>query len=99
MADRDCDRCLYYKESKGIRTCSSWFCEFKDKDKLIENAERLRKGIEELIEDYQDEVNRLQEDRRENRSVGFDGALTCGKIGAYGKAVADLKDLLEGVEE
>ena len=102
MADRDCNRCLHYKKVKGLeRTwmCSKWRCEFEDKEKLIEQAEKLRKGIEELIDEYQDEINKLQEDRRQDRGVGFGDAILCGKIGAYGKAVADLKDLLEGVEE
>ena len=61
--------------------------------------EKIKSDIGSLIDNYQDEVNRLQEHRRENRGIGFDNALTCGKIGAYGKAVADLRDLLEGVEE
>ena len=102
MADRDCNSCLHYKKAKGLeRTwmCSKWRCEFVDKDKLIEQAETLRKGIEELLDEYQDEINRLEEERRENRGIGFDDAIRCGKIGAYGKAFADLTDLLQGEEE
>ena len=61
--------------------------------------EKVKSDIESLIDDYQDEINRLEEDRRQDRGIGFGNAILCGKIGAYGKAVADLKDLLEGVEE
>ena len=50
-----------------------------------------RKDIEWLIEQYQDEVNKLEEERRTNRGIGFGDAMNCGKIGAYGRVVADLK--------
>jgi len=54
--------------------------------------------IQWLIELYQDEINKLEEERRTNKGIGFGDAMNCGKIGAYGRVVADLKDLLE-VEE
>lgn len=101
MDDRDCNRCLHYKESKsleGIWNCTKWRCEFEDKEKLIEDAERLRKGIEWLIDDYQHKINEMEEDRM-REGVSVSNAFLTGKIGAYGKAVADLRDLLEGVEE
>lgn len=51
--------------------------------------------IQWLIELYQDEIDKLEEERRMNKGIGFGDAMNCGKIGAYGRVVADLKDLLE----
>ena len=94
LTDRPCTVCKFHSENG----CGKWKCVFEQKPEETD-TERLRKGIEWIMDEYQDEINRLEEDRRENRGIGFDDALTCGKIGAYGKAVADLKDLLEGEEE
>lgn len=62
------------------------------------NIGGFKKDIEWLIEQYQDEVNKLEEERRTNRGIGFGDAMNCGKIGAYGRVVADLKGLLESEE-
>ena len=67
-------------------------------EKVIEDIEKLRKGIEELIDDYQHEINEMEEDRM-REGVSVSNAFLTGKIGAYGKAIADLRELLEGVEE
>ena len=61
--------------------------------------EETRKSIEWLIGIYQDEIHRLEEDRQRERGIVFAIALLTGKIGAYGRVVADLKELLEGEEE
>lgn len=55
--------------------------------------------IQWLIELYQDEIDQLEEERRTNKGIGFGDAMNCGKIGAYGRVVADLKDLLEEEKE
>ena len=61
-------------------------------------ADSLRKGIEWLIDEYQHKINEMEEDRM-REGVSVSNAFLTGKIGADGKAVADLRDLLEGVEE
>ena len=61
--------------------------------------DETRKSLEWLIGIYQDEINRLEEDRQRDRGIGFGNALLTGKIGAYGRVIADLKELLEGEEE
>lgn len=58
-----------------------------------------RKDIEWLIDQYQDEINKLEEERRTYRGIGFGDAMNCGKIGAYGRVIADLKGLLDESEE
>ena len=60
--------------------------------------EKVKNDIEWLIDDYQHEINEMEEDRMQE-GVSVSNAFLTGKIGVYGKAVADLKDLLEGVEE
>lgn len=62
------------------------------------NIGGFKKNIEWLIEQYQDEIRKLHEARNENRGIGFDNALMTGKIGAYGRVVEDLKELLEDDE-
>ena len=59
------------------------------------NIGGFKKGIEWLIEQYQDEVNELEEERRMNKGIGFGDAMNCGKIGAYARVIEDLKELLE----
>ena len=94
LTDRPCTVCKFHSENG----CGKWNCVFEEEPEESD-AEKLRKEIEWLIDEYQDEVNKLEEERRTYRGIGFGDAMNCGKIGAYGKAVADLKDLLEGVEE
>ena len=57
-----------------------------------------RKDIEWLIDQYQDEVNKLEEDRM-REGVSVSNAYKTGKIGAYGRVIADLKGLLDESEE
>ena len=95
LTDRPCEACRFYNHN--YKQCCRWECVFNEKSEETD-AERLRKGIEELIDDYQHEINEMEEDRM-REGVSVSNAFLTGKIGAYGKAVADLKDLLEGVEE
>lgn len=60
--------------------------------------EKIKSDIEWLIDEYQHKINEMEEDRM-REGVSVSNAFLTGKIGAYGRAVADLKDLLEGVEE
>ena len=90
LTDRPCTVCKFHSENG----CGKWNCVFEEEPEESD-AEKLRKEIEWLIDEYQDEINRLEEDRRQDRSIGFGNAIRCGKIGAYGKAVEDLTALLE----
>ena len=58
----------------------------------------MRENIEWLIEQYQHEINELEEDRMQE-SVSVSNAYRTGKIGAYARVIADLKGLLESEEE
>ena len=55
--------------------------------------------IQWLIELYIGEIELLEEERRTNKGIGFGDAMNCGKIGAYGRVIADLKGLLDESEE
>lgn len=57
----------------------------------------LKEEIKHLMEIYQDEIDKLEEDRR-NEGIGTGNILRTGKIGAYGKVVHDLTDMLEVAE-
>lgn len=66
---------------------------------VIEGIEsKLRGNIELIIDEYQHEINELKEDRMQE-GVSVSNAYRTGKIGTYGKAIADLKGLLESEAE
>ena len=58
----------------------------------------MRDKIEWLIEEYQHKIDELEEYRQEERSIGFGNAMATAKIGAYGKVIEDLKQVLEDEE-
>lgn len=55
--------------------------------------------IENLLESYKDEVDEMREYRRKNPGINLNDAMTTGKIGAYGRVIADLTELLESEGE
>jgi hypothetical protein len=60
----------------------------------------MRENIEWLIGQYKDEIEKLQQSRREDcLNVGATNAYLTAKIGVYGKVVNDLQTLLEESEE
>ena len=52
-----------------------------------------------LIDEYQHEINELEESRREDSGIGMSNAYITGKIRVYARVVADLEGLLESEEE
>jgi len=58
----------------------------------------IEKKIKALIDKYEDIINDLQDGRRNEKGISTANILRTGQIGAYGKAVCDLRDMLEGEE-
>ena len=58
----------------------------------------MKEDIKWLIEKYQDEIERLDEERKNCRTSGFGDAMAAGKIGAYTRVVNELTELLEDEE-
>lgn len=56
----------------------------------------IEEKIKALIDKYEDIINDLQEDRRNEKGISTANILRTGQIGAYGKTVCDLRDMLEG---
>ena len=54
--------------------------------------------IERLIEEYQQTIELLEEDRK-NDGVTISNAYRTAKIGVYGKVIEDLRAVLEGEED
>lgn len=60
----------------------------------------MRENIEWLIEQYTDEIERLEQSRREDcLNVGATNAYLTAKIGVYGKVVNDLQSILDESED
>ena len=60
----------------------------------------MRENIEWLIEQYTDEIERLERSRREDcLNVGVTNAYLTAKIGVYGKVVEDLQSILDESED
>lgn len=55
-------------------------------------------NIKNLIEDYQRNIELLEEDRKTD-GMTISNAYRVAKIGVYGKVIEDLKAVLEGEEE
>lgn len=60
---------------------------------LDDNA-KLKENIQWLIDQYQHNVETIQEDLRENGFQMINHGYLTGKLGVYAKAVKDLEDLL-----
>lgn len=58
----------------------------------------MTKQIKTLISEYTEAINRLEEDRK-NDKLTISNAYRVAKIGVYGKVIADLEAVLEGSEE
>lgn len=54
--------------------------------------------IERLIEEYQQTIELLEEDRK-NDKMTVSNAYRTAKIGVYGKVIEDLRAVLEGEED
>lgn len=54
--------------------------------------------IERLIEEYQRNIELLEEDRK-NDKLTVSNAYRTAKIGVYGKVIEDLQEILEGEAE
>ena len=54
----------------------------------------MTENIKWLIEEYQHEIETLEEDRKDG-GIGFCNAICTAKIGVYGKVIKDLQSLLE----
>lgn len=55
----------------------------------------MTEQIKTLISEYTEAINRLEEDRR-NDKLTISNAYRVAKIGVYGKVIADLEAVLEG---
>lgn len=58
----------------------------------------MNDNIKNLIEDYQRNIELLEEDRKTD-GMTISNAYRVAKIGVYGKVIADLEAVLEGSEE
>lgn len=58
----------------------------------------IEANIKTLIEEYQDIIHNLEEERRNEKGISTGNILRTGQIGAYGKVVHDLTDMLEVAE-
>ena len=54
--------------------------------------------IERLIEEYQRNIELLEEDRKDDK-LTVSNAYRTAKIGVYGKVIEDLRAVLEGEED
>lgn len=60
----------------------------------------MRENIEWLIGQYTDEIEKLEQSRREDcPNIGASNAYLTAKIGVYGKVVNDLQTLLDESED
>ena len=90
LTDRPCTVCKFHSENG----CGKWNCVFDGKPE-DNDSDTLKDNIKWLIGIYQDEIHKAEEDRL-REGISISNAFLTGKIGAYGKAVADLRDLIEG---
>ena len=58
----------------------------------------MKERINALIAEYQDAIELLEQDRREEMFLSVANAYRTAKIGAYQKVVEDLIGILEGEE-
>ena len=56
----------------------------------------MKERINALIAEYQDAIELLEQDRREEMFLSVANAYRTAKIGAYQKVVEDLTGILEG---
>ena len=59
----------------------------------------MKERINALIAEYQDAIELLEQDRREEKFISVSNAYRTAKIGAYQKVVEDLTGILEGEED
>ena len=71
----------------------------RDLEDIIKGLPRVgTEYIQDLIDEYIHEIDKLEEYRQEERSIGFGNAMATAKIGAYGRVVEDLRAILKEVE-
>lgn len=59
----------------------------------------MKERINALIAEYQDAIELLEQDRREEKFISVANAYRTAKIGVYQKVVEDLTGILEGEED
>jgi len=57
-------------------------------------AIKMRENIQWLIEQYEHQVETLEQDLHENSGISVGNSYKTGKKGVYGKVIADLKEVL-----
>ena len=59
----------------------------------------MKERINALIAEYQDAIELMEQDRREEKFISVSNAYRTAKIGVYQKVVEDLTGILEGEED
>ena len=71
---------------------------YVDREDVLELVKEIEGNIQWLIDQYQHNVETIQEDLRENGFQMINHGYLTGKLGVYAKAVKDLEDLLNADE-
>lgn len=88
-----------YKNIRPLETIDLGlpFPKYVRKTKCITKGDYMEDKIKWLLEQYQNEVDKLDEDRK-NEGISMSNTYRVGQIDAYNLVIADLVELLRGDE-